>query len=172
MPPRNSKYTPEIHELIVARIREGNPKSTAFRLVGLHADTCWDWLRYAREDPERYPHFVRLTEDIEQAIAEVQAESVAIIRQAPALDPRNWTAAAWYLERTDPQTWGRKDRVEVDASKSAPLFQLNQIVLTNEDAREQGRALIRRVAGVIEPRQPHEPIELPSPPPVPLPKDD
>jgi len=167
MPPRSSKYTPEIHELIVARIREGNPKSTAFRLVGLHADTCWDWLRYAREDPERYPHFVRLTEDMAEAKAQAEAESLAIIRQAPTLDPRNWAAAAWYLERTNPAEWGRKDRVEVDTSKSAPLFQLNQIVLSDDGARDDTRALIRRLAGLIEPRQAHKPIELPSPPPVP-----
>ncbi len=171
MSPVNSKYTPEIHEQIVSYIRKGYPKTTTFGLVGINADTGWDWLRYGRDQPEKYPHYVRLAEDIEQAIAEVQAERVDQILAA-AQDPKNWTAAAWYLERTDPQTWGRKDRVEIDASKSAPMFQLNQIVLTDAGAREEGRALIRRVAGVIEPREARELIELPQPRPVPLPKDD
>src|SRR5687768_4059663 len=98
-PPNRSKYTPELHEQIVSNIRQGYPKTTTFRLVGLAPDTGWDWLRYGREQPDKYPQYVKLAEDIEQAIAEVQAERVNQILAA-AQDPKHWTAAAWYLERT------------------------------------------------------------------------
>jgi hypothetical protein len=146
-PPNRSKYTPELHEQIVAYIRQGYPKTVAFRLVGLNADTGWDWLRAGRERPDDYPHYVQLAEDIDHAIAEVQAERVDQILAA-AQDPKHWTAAAWYLERTDPQTWGRKDRVQLDAGDSGPLIQLNQLVLVDGDARQSSRELLRRATAL------------------------
>lgn len=152
-----------MHEQIVAYIRQGYPKTTTFRLVGLGSDTGWDWLRYGREQPDKYPHYVKLAEDIEHAIAEVQAERVDQILAA-AQDPKHWTAAAWYLERTDPQTWGRKDRLQVDAGDSGPLIQLNQLVLTDADARETSRELLRR-ATALTAGDPVEPRALPQPPP-------
>lgn len=164
-PPNNSKYTPELHEQIVANIRQGYPKTTTFRLVGIDPDTGWTWLRHAREQPDRYPYYVKLAEDIDQAIAEVQAARVDQILAA-AQDPKHWTAAAWYLERTDPQTWGRKDRVQLDAGDSGPLFQLNQLVLTDADAREGARELLRRITG-LNAGDPEEQRALPQPRPAP-----
>jgi hypothetical protein len=163
-PPDRSKYTPELHEQIVAYIRQGYPKTTTFRLVGLHQDTGFDWLRYGRERPDDYPHYVKLAEDIEHAIAEVQAERVDQILAA-ARDPKNWTAAAWYLERTDPQTWGRKDRVQVDAGDQ-PLLQLNQLILVDADTRQEMRGFLRRVTGLVA-GDPDDSRALPQPPPPP-----
>jgi len=168
-PPNHSKYTPELHEQIVAFIRKGYPKGTTFRLVGLHADTGFEWLRYGREQPDRFPHYIKLAEDIEQAIAEVQAERVDLILNAAQADPRNRTAAAWYLERTDPGTWGRKDRVEIDASQ--PLIQLNQVVLSDAGTRDQARELLRHVSGLAA-LELTSPRELPSPPPQAPTKDE
>jgi hypothetical protein len=164
--PNRSKYTPELHEQIVALIRKGYPKTVAFRLVGLNADTGWVWLRYGREQPNKYPHYVKLAEDIDHAIAEVQAERVDQILAA-ARDPKHWTAAAWYLERTDPQTWGRKDRVQLDAGDSGPLIQLNQLILVDDDARQSSRELLRRATAIGSGDQ-DEPRALPQPlPPSP-----
>ena len=162
-PPNRSKYTLALHEQIVAYIRQGYPKTTTFKLVGLNPDTGWDWLRYGRERPDDYPHYVKLAEDIDHAIAEVQAERVDQILAA-AQDPKHWTAAAWYLERTDPQSWGRKDRVELNTGESGPLFQLNQLVLTDAEAREGSRSMLRRIAGLGAPDD-SQPRELPRPRP-------
>ena len=47
---------------------------------------------------------------IEKAEGEAEAVYTALVAQA-AVDPKNWTAAAWWLERRHPSDFGR--RVEV-----------------------------------------------------------
>jgi len=143
-PPNRSKYTPKLHKEIVASIRKGRPKETTFRLVGIHPQTGWDWLNLGRTHPDKYPHFVKLAEDIDQAIAEVQAERISLILAAADSDAKHWTAAAWYLERTDPANWGRRDKVEIDAPR--PLIQLNQVVLADPEARKKASDFLNSVA--------------------------
>lgn len=138
------KYTPELHKEVVRRIREGNPKTLASRLVGLNQQTLFDWIAEGRNDPDRYPEYVQLAQDIEIAIAENVAERLARIEAAAKSDPRLWTADAWYLERTMPEEFGRRDRVEVEAS--APVIQINQVLLIDAEARAQARELLQRVA--------------------------
>lgn len=49
---------------------------------------------------------------MENAEAEAEGRYTAIIARATN-DPKNWTAAAWWLERRHPNEFGRRDRVEV-----------------------------------------------------------
>ena len=136
-------------------MRAGRPKTIAFRLTGLHPDTVWDWLRLGRARPGDYPQYVRLAEDIEHAKAEAEAEALDRIKAAAKSDPKHWTADAWYLERTNPKEFGRRERVEVEAS--APLIQLNQVVLSNPEVRDQARALLRQVTALGPARRELEP---------------
>src|SRR4051812_3103225 len=50
--------------------------------------------------------------EIEKAEAEAEATYSALVAKASG-DPKNWTAAAWWLERRHPNEYGRRDRVEV-----------------------------------------------------------
>lgn len=49
---------------------------------------------------------------IENAEGEAEAVFSRLVAEAAAV-PRNWTAAAWWLERRHPDNFGRKDRVEI-----------------------------------------------------------
>jgi hypothetical protein len=49
---------------------------------------------------------------VEKALAEAESRDLATILKASA---KNWTAAAWRLERRYPERYGRFDRVKVDA---------------------------------------------------------
>jgi hypothetical protein len=138
------QYSKALHKLICDLLREGRPKTLAFKLAGVHPDTVWDWLRMGRTSPDRYPQYVQLAEDIEQAIADAEAEALDLIRAAAKSDPKHWTAAAWYLERTNPKEYGKRDTVEIEGG-TRPLVQLNQLVLTDPEVREQARDLLRRV---------------------------
>lgn len=136
------KYSPELHKDVVRRIREGNPKTLAARLVGLNEQTLFDWITQGREDPEGYPEYVQLADDIQVAQAEHVAERLSRIEAAAKTDPRLWTADAWFLERTMPEEFGKRDKVEIETTK--PLVQVNQMMLVDPVAREQARALLQR----------------------------
>lgn len=49
---------------------------------------------------------------IENAEAEAEATYTALVAQA-AMEPKNWTAAAWWLERRRPDDYGRRERVDI-----------------------------------------------------------
>lgn len=151
---RQSKYNAERHKKIVKAVRKGNSLATAGRLAGLGKDTINDWLVHGRKHQEQYPEFAKLVADIEQAQAEREAEHVAKIERAALADgPKDWQAAAWMLERKNPQDWGRKDKVQVEAPK--PLVQVNQVILGDEDVRADARSLLRRgTAGHVVTHQP------------------
>jgi hypothetical protein len=141
------KYNESVHETIVAAIRKGNAKTTAARLAGIHPDTLWEWINRGKQNPAEYPYFVQLAEDMAQAKAEIDAEMLEHVLAAPTIDAKHWTAAAWFLERTSPQDFAKRNKVEIDAGDN-PLVQLNQVVLLDEGARRQSRELLRAVTGL------------------------
>lgn len=49
---------------------------------------------------------------IEKAEGEAEATYTALVAQA-AMVPKNWTAAAWWLERRRNQDYARRDKVEM-----------------------------------------------------------
>lgn len=69
--------------------------------------------------------YLDFTNAVEKARATVAVQSLAVIRQAAAKG--TWQAAAWYLERTMPQKFGRFQR---------PEEQESAMTLTAESAKE------------------------------------
>jgi hypothetical protein len=53
---------------------------------------------------------------VERARAEAEVALVALITRASRED---WRAAAWLLERSKPQRWGRRDNVTLDVGVNA-----------------------------------------------------
>jgi hypothetical protein len=53
-----------------------------------------------------------LLTEVEKAEAEAEFTHVSNIARA-SIDPKNWTASAWWLERRHPDDFGRRDRLEV-----------------------------------------------------------
>jgi hypothetical protein len=148
-------YSKRLHRVIVENVRKGHPKTIAFREVGIHPDTVWRWLEQGRIDPKRYPQYVQLAEDLDQAKALADADALDRIQAAAKSDPKHWTADAWYLERTSPQHFSKRDKVDVEIDAPRPLVQFNQLVLQDPNARESARALLRKVTG-LESRAPLE----------------
>jgi hypothetical protein len=138
------KYSSAVHAQIVENVRKGQPKRIAFSVARVNPQTVWDWLGQGKRFPETYPEYVKLAEDIEQAQDEAIADRLALIQAAAESDPKNWTAAAWQLERMHPDQFGRRERVEVEVPR--PLTHVNQLVLVDPDAREMSRQLLHRIA--------------------------
>lgn len=92
------KYTPELVEQLIKYIEAGNYIETACGAIGLSKQTFYKWLKRKS--------------DFSDAIK--RAESKAIIRNLTIIQiaaPKNWTAAAWFLERKDYKNWGRKEQI-------------------------------------------------------------
>jgi len=139
------KYNKDVHKKIVAAVRRGRPYGLAGELAGLGKDTIWTWIEHARHRATQYPQYVQLLNDMEQAKADYADYALAKIEEAADLDPRQWTARAWILERTRPEEFGKRDKVEIETT--TPLVQVNQLILDDPVARHEARALLQRVAG-------------------------
>lgn len=138
-----SKYNAKRHEAIIEGLLKGNSRTVSFRLSGCHPDVVFDWLKKGRDNPDTYPEYVSLIEDIEYAEAMVESERVSIVKTAA--DTGTWQAAAWWLERRKPETWGRNDTVRHEGGET-PAIQVNQVILIDADARAASRELLNRVA--------------------------
>jgi hypothetical protein len=147
---------PTILANIIRHALAGCSRSDCFRLAGLHVDTGFDWLRQARQQPEKYPILVRWAALLDRAEAHFNKRMVSrVVEAADSGDPRNWPAAMTMLERRDPENWGKRDKTTVE-TKGQPLVQLNQVVLSDPGARDASRELLRRLSAV----SPHESIGI------------
>ncbi len=97
---RPTKRTPEVEAKIVEAVRGGNYVETAARYAGIAPPTFYEW-------QAKFPDFAEL---VKNARAEAEARNVTIIQQAARTQ---WQAGAWWLERSFPDRFGRKDRLEV-----------------------------------------------------------
>jgi len=138
-------YSKEVHKHIVDAIKKGSSRTAAFASTGLNADTIFGWLRSAKINPEMYPEYVKLLTDIEREEADVQIQmSEVVVNAALSGNPNMWPAAMTYLERRDPENWGKRDKTTIESDK--PLVQVNQLIVKDPDALEQSRDLLSHLA--------------------------
>ena len=84
-------------------------------------------------DPDSaYGEFLQL---VRLAEAAGEAANVKVIREA-SHDSKQWTAAAWLLERKYPDRWGKRDRITVGGDGQPIEIQfsfVNKAVLPDEE---------------------------------------
>lgn len=104
-------------DAIVDLLKRGNYITTAARAVGINPVTIGAWVRKGaelaeedRELDETEQLFVEFSIEVEKARAFAEVTHVETIRQA---SKDNWTASAWWLERTNPNNWGKVTRTEI-----------------------------------------------------------
>lgn len=117
---RPTKLTPEVQDRIVQAIAAGNYIEVAAAYAGVHKATLYRWLEHA-DDPGAEEIYRDFRDALESARAQAEVRNVALIQKAATT---TWQAAAWHLERTSHQRWGRRTivtgedggpvRVEVD----------------------------------------------------------
>ena len=71
--------------------------------AGHKRDDDHPYIPYKKADRERFLEFFK---SIKRARAVMRVEAISLIRLAA--NDGNWQAAAWLLERSDPENWGRK----------------------------------------------------------------
>lgn len=99
----------KIHDGLVA----GNYIDTACEYAGIAPASYYRWMKEAEADdaPELLLEF---RESVKSARAEAEYRNVALIQQAA--QKGTWQAAAWWLERTNANRWGRQQKVTAEVS--------------------------------------------------------
>lgn len=103
---RPSKLTPEREQRLLAAIRAGSTYRAAAAAAGISEDTLARWVKRSAANAEA----------LTRAEGESEVALVAIIRAAA---PHDWRAAAHLLERRWPDSWGRREKLDVNIRQEA-----------------------------------------------------
>lgn len=133
---RPTKFCPDLANMIIDNVRRGNYVETAAALAGLAKVTFYDWLRRGARGEQPYQDF---HEAIQQARAVAEDRAVRAI-----LGDGSWQALAWWLERTKPDLYGRKDKLTASVDSQHTERQ-ESIFEANLTADPTMRDLLRQV---------------------------
>ncbi|MHB1460443.1 MAG: terminase small subunit-like protein [Armatimonadota bacterium] len=115
---RPSKYTPELVDILCELVSSGMSVTRAVDAVGLSMSTYSEW---NKDNPI-----------FSARIKEARALGISALLSTIQCAARTgtWTAAAWLLERLEPETYGRQAAVvpQEDTSMNAFLAGMNQII--------------------------------------------
>ena len=137
---RPTKLTPEVQENICNWLKLGYYQEDAAIMAGISASTYYEWIkkgeqeRVALEEGEKaqalpdtslpapedgtteielvYP-FLEFSEAVKKARAEAEGAHIRNIRKAA--DNGVWQASAWFLERSHPKKWGKRNTLELNS---------------------------------------------------------
>lgn len=112
---RPSKLTPETQDRIVQAITAGNYLEVAAQYARVGKTTLYRWLSLA-DDPDADEMYRNFRDAVESARSAAEVRNVALIQKAA--NDGTWQAAAWYLERTSWQRWGRRTMVTGDSGEA------------------------------------------------------
>jgi len=108
-----SKFSEERAERLLQAVRGGNYLQTACAFAGINYGTMRRWIHKADEPdaPQEYRDF---RDAMEKARADAEVASVAKIQKAA--NEGQWQAAAWFLERSMPDRWAKKDKTQLEVT--------------------------------------------------------
>lgn len=116
-PGRPTKRTPETVKKLCDAIRLGASYGDACGYAGIDIGTFGEWR-------DKFPDFAH---EIKEAEGAGRVQLIAKIQKAA--NDGNWQAAAWMLERRDPQNYGRTMRTQVTGADGGPVQMAAQVVI-------------------------------------------
>lgn len=135
---------PEIITKLVNALRAGNYMEHAADYAGVHVSTVYRWLEKGSIELERraqgykadrkLEQLCELCEAVKKARGEAVVRAMALIQNAASSG--TWQASAWFLERTQPNFFGRRTEivgegggsVKVEVSVEALEAKLTQVM--------------------------------------------
>lgn len=138
---RPSMFNEDRAEKLLQAVRGGNHLKVAAAFAGISYSTLRRWILKA-DDPGAPPEYVEFKAAVEKAQADAEVAALAKIQKAST--EGNWHAAAWYLERSYPERWGKREtnRVELVGGDGGPV----RMVAGIEISTESMEALASRLA--------------------------
>ena len=137
--------TPARQSLLTAAIERGLPFREAASLAGISYDTLNRW-RQQGETENAPSEFASFAETLKRAQA--VAVDTLLSRIQDAARGGDWKAAAWILERRQPESWGRHQRMEHSGPNGAPIATISippaeaRHLISDESLRELVRSAI------------------------------
>lgn len=105
--PPGSELLDFVKEDFIKLIKLGVPIRYACDGVGISEATYYQWMEWGKKNKSE--QFVLFYRDVKRARADALKRNVAIVQKAAA---KTWQAAAWFLERSFPEQFGRPNRPE------------------------------------------------------------
>ena len=110
---RTGKYTTVLAHQVCDLIAKGVPFNAAASGSGIHVSTIHRW-RKERQD---------FAEMIDQAIGVSEARLITEISTN-----EDWRAKAWILERRFPENWSKRDKIDLNVTKSEGLEEIKMMI--------------------------------------------
>ncbi len=148
---------PEIVQKLVNALRAGNYMEHAADYAGVHVSTVYRWLEKGNGELERreqgfkpdkhLDQLCELCDAVKKAKGEAVVRAMALIQNAASSG--TWQASAWFLERTQPNFFGRRTEIvgegggalKVEVSVEALEAKLSQ-VMTHMGVIDEPREII------------------------------
>lgn len=101
------KINDETIAALIRLVSSGVPYETAADSVMITDRTLYKWLRRGRASTKKTCPYRQLVQGLKKAHADAITRNVAIIQKAAQ---KTWQAAAWWLERREPDKFGSEGR--------------------------------------------------------------
>lgn len=131
-------------KLLLQALQAGNYVETACAYAGLAVSTVYLWLDRGNREKQRIAQgekpdpkeatYLEISEAIEKARANAVVANVAVIQQAARAG--TWQAAAWWLERSMPQQFGRRIQAEVTGKISVDDLERRMLELIGDNTSD------------------------------------
>jgi transposase len=114
-PGARTRLTNELRDQVVEYLRAGNTIRTSTSAAGISHDTHYEWMK--RGEAGEKP-FADYSDAVTRAIETAEIRNVTLIQRHAQTD---WRAAAWYLERSRREEWGKTTRTEISGPDGGPI---------------------------------------------------
>lgn len=130
------KLTAAGRRRLLDAIAAGNTRKVAAIHAGIGRSTLLRYLQIGRKQKRGKMR------DLWDAVK--KAENVAVVRNVGLISTaadKNWTAAAWWLERRHPDDWAKKDKHEVTGRNGGPVvIQITEEAVSADGGPQDGPA--------------------------------
>jgi len=133
---RHSKLTDELLTKICKYIEAGNYAKTACLACGISEVTFYDWIKKGEQaiNEGKDNKYTKFLKSIKEARAKAEIRNVAIINKAATDNAKH---AEWWLERTNPEYWGRKDEFHLEHSGKIDIELFKKYLQENKKYEKQ-----------------------------------
>lgn len=136
---RHLAITPQKRNKIVRLVEQGNYAKTVCQAVGISEPTFYSYINQGEEAEKRGDFnnpFFKFFKLIKEARAKAELKHVANIDINSEHDT---SLSKWWLERTNPQDWGKKEYLSQDINmKSLPPAEIIFEVVDGKTSKDKG----------------------------------
>jgi hypothetical protein len=131
-----SKLTPAVHEAIVKMVGSGAFVETACEAAGIHKAQYYRWLKLA-DDPTADKRYATFRDATTRARAQSESQMIDVVMRSA---PGDWRAAAWYLEHSHAERYGKREKVELTGAGGGPITLAGLALLMGVDGDADAEA--------------------------------